>query len=207
MYANDPSSPCSSPVNRTKRIVRRGRWPECAMASAAPSTVAVPAPLSVVPCPRSHESKCPPTTNICSAFSRPRISPTTLAVSTGPFVNVFCTLNRARGVSPRVKPQDPRMRQIHPHRLAPALPANHRNRACRPSRFQEIAELRKELNKLFIRPALRGHQHHFAFEPRHILDLIFHVKHVYGDYAALHSARRGRSRPTHRVHMQFVPHR
>jgi len=57
--------------------------------SAAPRVAAVPEPLSVVPCERSHESRCPPTTKICSGCSLPRISPTTFAVSTGPFVNVF----------------------------------------------------------------------------------------------------------------------
>src|SRR6266566_422287 len=37
----------------------------------------------------------------CSGCSRPRISPITLAVWTGPLVNVFCTLNRTCGVMPR----------------------------------------------------------------------------------------------------------
>src|SRR6267378_4440193 len=84
MYANEPSSPSSSPVNNTKRIVRRGLMPERTIASAEASTLAEPVPLSVAPSERSHESRCAPTTSTCSGFSRPRISPTTFAFSNGP---------------------------------------------------------------------------------------------------------------------------
>src|SRR6266581_1432070 len=77
-------------------MVRRGLMPERTIASAEPSTLAEPVPLSVAPSERSQESRCAPTTSTCSGFSRPRISPTTLPVSTGPFVNVFCTLHRTR---------------------------------------------------------------------------------------------------------------
>jgi hypothetical protein len=47
-------------------------------------------PLSVAPCARSHDSRCPPTTRICSDAPARGISPTTFAVSTGTLVNVFC---------------------------------------------------------------------------------------------------------------------
>src|SRR5438132_3815224 len=135
MYANEPSSPCSSPVNSTERIVRRGLIPERTIASADARTLAEPVPLSVVPSERSHESRCAPTTSTCSGFSRPRISPTTLAVSTGPFVNVFCTLHRTRTFFPLsaylqlplifrghrqhrnckigVEPENPGVREVH----------------------------------------------------------------------------------------------
>src|SRR6266481_8253415 len=81
-------------------MVRFGFRPEERMASAAPKVVATPVPSSVVPCARSQESRCPPTTMTCSGYWLPRISPTTLAESTGLLVTSFCTLIFMRTVCP-----------------------------------------------------------------------------------------------------------
>ena len=80
-YRREPYSPCSSPVNRQNRMVRFGRCPcfaSAATARAVSSTTQLPVPLSVVPLPSSHESRCAPTTTTSSGFSPPRTSPTVL---------------------------------------------------------------------------------------------------------------------------------
>ena len=76
-YWRDPCSPSSSPVNNTNRTVRFGFTPARAKSRAVSRTTQLPVPLSVVPWPRSHESRWAPTTTNSSAFS-PGISPTVL---------------------------------------------------------------------------------------------------------------------------------
>ena len=86
-YIFEPTSPSSSPLNSTNRIVRFGFKFSFASALAASSTTIEPVPLSVVPVPRSHESRCAPSSTTSSGFSLPRISATVLYTSTGLALN------------------------------------------------------------------------------------------------------------------------
>src|SRR5712692_4767896 len=60
-YLRDPIKPCSSPVKSTNRMVRFGCNPDRAMMRAASRVHMPPVPLSVVPVPKSQESRCAPT--------------------------------------------------------------------------------------------------------------------------------------------------
>ena len=71
-------------MKSTTRTVRRGARPTAAMTRAASSTIAQPAPSSMAPVPRSHESRCAPSSTTSLARSRPGTSPTTFADSTSP---------------------------------------------------------------------------------------------------------------------------
>src|SRR5258707_88517 len=68
-YSNEPMVPCSSPLKRTKRMVRRGRSPVALMARAASMTSAALQPLSSAPVPNSQESRCAPRMTASSGFS------------------------------------------------------------------------------------------------------------------------------------------
>src|ERR1035438_4421659 len=58
--------PCSSPVNSTNRMVRRGFTPISRILRAASITITALTPLSSAPVPRSHESRCAPSSTISS---------------------------------------------------------------------------------------------------------------------------------------------
>src|SRR5256885_65796 len=76
-YAFPPASPFSSFMNSTTRMVRRGGGRSWAARRAASITMTAPAPSSIAPCARSHESRCAPSRTTSSGFSRPRTSATT----------------------------------------------------------------------------------------------------------------------------------
>ena len=107
--ANEPRKPASSPVNSTKRSVRRGGWvlASAAICRAASITSATLQPLSSAPWPRSQLSRCAPRITNCSGFMEPRISPTTFAV-VGSFRMCGVVTMRTRTVLPRASRREMR---------------------------------------------------------------------------------------------------
>src|SRR4051794_30499382 len=73
-YALEPYRPCSSPVQRATRTVRRGWRLAARRIRTASITAAQPAPLSVAPVPECQLSKWAPSITISSFRSPPGIS-------------------------------------------------------------------------------------------------------------------------------------
>src|SRR4051794_23544546 len=73
-YALEPYRPCSSPVQRATRIVRRGWRLAARRIRTASITAAQPAPLSVAPVPECQLSRWAPSITISSFRSPPGIS-------------------------------------------------------------------------------------------------------------------------------------
>ena len=71
--------PSSSPFHSTRRIVRDGFRPSRTICRATSMSSAAFAPLSSVPPPRSHESRCAPISTISSGWLVPGISATTFS--------------------------------------------------------------------------------------------------------------------------------
>ena len=65
----EPRRPCSSPINRTKRIVLLVFKCRLLNTLAISTTENEPIPLSIAPVARSHESRCPPMMMVSSLRS------------------------------------------------------------------------------------------------------------------------------------------